>query len=166
MGDTKREEIIWGKVWKRNKARHTHWSCSPGEVWESIRHKCEKEHKWRLHKWKMHSLEHNAISTPSLIDLFLYSNSFPLCFSPPSGSHHSVVAKSYEADFLSSVSSCVIAKTGIPSHCFRNEAEQRLSVYMMGGKRWRVSVSPTATTVQKLERTLTNIWCSWTHTSY
>lgn len=34
---------------------------------------------------------------------------------------------------------------------------------MMGGKRWGVSVSPPATTVQKLEHTLTNIWCSWTH---
>ena len=71
-----------------------------------------------FHMWKMHSREHTDISTHPVINLFLPLLSLPPCISPHSASHHSFFAKSYEADFLSSASLCVIDKTGIMSLCF------------------------------------------------
>lgn len=60
---------------------------------------------------KMHSREHTDISTHSKINPFLLFRSLSLPHvSPHSASHHSLVAKSYEADFPSSASLCVTGK--------------------------------------------------------
>lgn len=80
-----------------------------------------------IHMWKIHSPEHTDISTHSVINLFLLSLSLPPCSSANSVSHHSLYAKSYEADFLLSASLCVTDKTDIMSLSFFNEVEQRLN---------------------------------------
>lgn len=71
--------------------------CLPGEYEKASDRSVKKSTNGGFHMWKKHSLEHTDISTHSVINLSL---SRPLSVSPASASHSSLVAKSYEADFL------------------------------------------------------------------
>lgn len=82
---------------------------------------------------KMHSREHTDISTHSKINLFLLFRSLSLPHvSPHSASHHSLVAKSYEADFPSSASLCVTGK---------EKKKKRHRVSLVSVMRWKQRLS-------------------------
>lgn len=82
---------------------------------------------------KMHTREHTDISTHSKINLFLLFRSLSLPHvSPHSASHHSLVAKSYEADFPSSASLCVTGK---------EKKKKRHRVSLVSVMRWKQRLS-------------------------
>lgn len=134
-----------------------------GGAWEvksktALDRSVKKSTNGSFHMWEMHSLEHTDISTHSVINLFLLLLSLPPYISPYPASHHSLFAKSYEADFpFKCQLVCHRQNWQHVSLFFHNELEQRLSALIMCSKKAlhsvgeRVLVSPSATKPRHLE---------------